>query len=106
MSGRRYEHCPVWDYWAKQGRDGGRGPIKPYVWRGRQEEAHPPMVEQIPEQPGDREREAWAASMVQLARRHARETIVAEIEAGRWWVPKGFTVADLDALLAETYGQE
>jgi hypothetical protein len=95
---RQYEHCPVWDYWARGGHEGMRGgraggrrlgipPVRPYRWR--QSEA---------------EREEWVASMVQVARRRARAVIVAEIEAGCWWVPKGFTVADLDALIAEVYG--
>jgi hypothetical protein len=56
--------------------------------------------------PDDAEREAWAATMVQIARRRARNIIAAEISDGRWWVPRGFTVADLDALIAEGYGQD
>jgi hypothetical protein len=39
--------------------------------------------------------------MVAVARRRARDTVAAEIEAGCWWLPPGFTVADLDALLAK-----
>jgi len=95
--GRRYPTCPVWNYWAKGGTDGLRGvqgggrrldipPARPYRWR-----------------PTDPERAAWVASMVAVARRRARDRIAQEIEAGVWWVPSGFTVADLDALLAERY---
>jgi hypothetical protein len=68
-------------------RGNGRPVGKPYVWRG--DTATP---------------EAAVRSRVAEARRRARAVIVREIEAGRWWVPRGFTVADLDALIAEVYG--
>lgn len=60
--------------------------FKPYIWRE-----------------GDPEREAWAATMVAVARRRARDRVAAEIEAGCWWLPRGYTVADLDAMIAEVY---
>ena len=47
--------------------------------------------------------EAEVRSRVLEARRRARDRIAGDIEAGAWWVPQGFTVADLDALIAETY---
>ena len=93
----RFPSCPAWNYWANGGTDGLRGvrgggrrldipPARPYVWRQ-----------------GDAERAEWAAAMVAAARRRARDRIAGDIEAGAWWVPRGFTVADLDALITETY---
>ena len=72
--------------WVSAPRRVGLPPTLPYRWR-----------------PTDRQREAWVASMVGLARRRARDRIAGEIESGRWWVPGGFTVADLDAMIAEVY---
>jgi len=83
----RFPHCKTWDYWARGGKDGRAGPECD--------------CDDCTE--GEREREAWAAGLVAEARRRARATIAREIEAGRWWVPRGFTVADLDALIAEVY---
>jgi hypothetical protein len=90
-------HCPIWDYWADSGTDGQRGirnhrnrsgfpPTRPYRWREH-----------------EAERDAWVAVMVGDARRRARRIIAAEITDGRWWVPRGFTVADLDAMIADVY---
>lgn len=78
-----------WDYWAAHATS---GPIFPYWWNPRNAN---PMAMTEPE------REAWVRSMVALARRRARDRIAAEIREGRWWVPRGFTVEDLDKLVAK-----
>jgi hypothetical protein len=51
----------------------------------------------------DARRAAWVAAVVAEARRRARATVAREITEGRWWVPAGFTVADLDTVIAEMY---
>jgi len=93
----RYPHCEIWDYWARNGKDGQPGirnhrnrsgfpPTRTYRWRA-----------------AEAERDAWVAGMVADARRRARRIIAAEITDGRWWVPVGFTVADLDSMITEVY---
>jgi len=81
--------CSTWDYWATGGRDGRAG-----------DDCACPSCSAGDVLPGGWE--AWAR--VAEARRRARAVITREIEAGRWWVPRGFTVADLDALIAKVYG--
>lgn len=79
MSSRRYEHCQIWDYWAKHAT--GWGPIKPYHW-----------------QAGENEREAWVQTQVRIAREMARIRVRHEVATRAWWVPPSFTVEDFDAL--------
>jgi hypothetical protein len=93
---------PVWDYWAKTTSEGrhkwwalGGQPGRPAEY----DQAFSAMVERVISNPGrrdlppprpyqwrqgDAEREAWAATMVQIARRRARDRIAAEVVAGRW----------------------
>lgn len=80
----------VWDHWATAPT---RGPVMAYRWNPRN--ASPMVVMD------EVEREAWVRSMVLLARRRARDRIAREVREGRWWVPRGFTVEDLDKLVAK-----
>lgn len=81
-----------WDYWAQHPTT---GPRVLYRWEPRNADPWIVMDEV--------EREAWVRSMVLLARRRARDRIGQEIREGRWWVPRGFTEADLDALISRVY---
>lgn len=85
----------AWDYWAKHPTTGPRA-----IYRWNPRNAHPGVMAELESEP---DREEWVRTMVLLARRQARDTVAREIEQGCWWVPAGFTVADLDAKIAEVY---
>jgi hypothetical protein len=119
---RRYPADLAWDYWAKTTSEGqrkrwalGSVPGRPAEYdQAFSAACERPVNSRIGRnglpaplpyrwRQGDQEREAWAATMVDVARRRARDLIAWEIVAGRRWVPRRFTVADLDALIAEVY---
>ena len=65
--------------------------LLPYRWRAWR---YPEPVET----PEDRARRLWVLEQVRAARERARELVRAELRACAWWIPRGFTEAQLDAI--------
>lgn len=49
----------------------------------------------------DWQQPAWVLEAIAAAQERAREIVRAELRAGAWWIPRGFTEADLDAIWRE-----